>query len=197
SSANGSLKEKTNPYIIRRLKENLKHFDGTTIFPKRTTKTIQFELTESELDLYDNVTNYVREYFNKAITNGSQCTAFAMMLLQRRLSSSIDAIYLSLKRRHGRLVELYKQTEKERKKHLRRLKRIESENYLEESNEQQEIIEKQLEHSVMDVDIKELKKEILVLKGLIKQAERIKLYEVERKYQELEETLFGLDGLLQ
>src|SRR5699024_9951454 len=49
SSANGSLKEKTNPYIIRRLKENLKHFDGTTIFPKRTTKTIQFELTESEL----------------------------------------------------------------------------------------------------------------------------------------------------
>src|SRR5699024_867091 len=173
------------------------NFDGTPIFPKRTTKTIQFELTESELKLYDNVTNYVREYFNKAITSGSQSTAFAMMLLQRRLSSSIDAIHLSLKRRYTRLVELYKHTEKERKRHLRKVKIIESENYLEENSEQQEKIEEQLEQSVTDIDMKELKKEILVLKGLIKQSERIKLYEIERKYQELEETLFGLDGILQ
>jgi len=197
SVVNETLKEKVNPFMIRRLKENLINFDGTPIFPKRTTKTIQFELTESELKLYDNVTNYVREYFNKAITSGSQSTAFAMMLLQRRLSSSIDAIHLSLKRRYTRLVELYKHTEKERKRHLRKVKIIESENYLEENSEQQEKIEEQLEQSVTDIDMKELKKEILVLKGLIKQSERIKLYEIERKYQELEETLFGLDGILQ
>ena len=108
---NESLKEKTNPFIIRRLKENLINFDGTPIFPKRTTKTIQFDFTEVELDLYENVTKYVQEYFNKAIYNGSQSTAFAMMLLQRRLSSSIEAIYLSLKRRYARLVKLYKQTD--------------------------------------------------------------------------------------
>ena len=196
SVVNESLKEKVNPFMIRRLKENLVHFDGTPIFPKRTTKTIQFELTDSELDLYDNVTNYVREYFNKAISDGSQSTAFAMMLLQRRLSSSIQAIYLSLKRRYARLLRLYKQTEEERKKYLRRIKRIESDNYLEESSGEQERIEKILEQSVANIDMKELKKEILVLKGLIKQAERIKLYEEERKYQELEETLFGLEGLL-
>jgi len=77
------------------------------------------------------------------------------------------------------------------------MKKIETENYLEESNEYQEEIEKQLELSVAEVDMKELKKEILVLKGLIKQAERIKLYEVERKYQELEDTLFGMNGLLE
>ncbi|GAE27485.1 helicase [Halalkalibacter wakoensis JCM 9140] len=93
-----SLKEKTNPFIIRRLKENLKNFDGTPLFPKRTTKTIQFTLTDEELALYEDVTQYVREHFNRAITNGSNSTAFAMMLLQRRLSSSLDAIYLSLKR---------------------------------------------------------------------------------------------------
>ncbi|ONK21266.1 helicase [Bacillus sp. VT-16-64] len=197
STVNENLREKSNPFIIRRLKENLKNFDGTPIFPKRTTKTIQFELTEEELDLYDSVTEYVREYFNKAISNGSQSTAFAMMLLQRRLSSSIDAIYLSLKRRYKRLVKLYKQTDAERKKYFNKMKRIETENYLEESNEYQEEIEKQLELSVAEVDMKELKKEILVLKGLIKQAERIKLYEVERKYQELEDTLFGMNGLLE
>lgn len=197
STVNESLREKSNPFIIRRLKENLKNFDGTPIFPKRTTKTIQFELTGEELDLYDSVTEYVREYFNKAISNGSQSTAFAMMLLQRRLSSSIDAIYLSLKRRYKRLVKLYKQTDAERKKYFNKMKKIETENYLEESNEYQEEIEKQLELSVAEVDMKELKKEILVLKGLIKQAERIKLYEVERKYQELEDTLFGMNGLLE
>src|SRR5699024_4374580 len=151
SVVNETLKEKVNPFMIRRLKENLINFDGTPIFPKRTTKTIQFELTESELKLYDNVTNYVREYFNKAITSGSQSTAFAMMLLQRRLSSSIDAIHLSLKRRYTRLVELYKHTEKERKRHLRKVKIIESENYLEENSEQQEKIEEQLEQSVTDI----------------------------------------------
>ena len=197
STINESLREKSNPFIIRRLKENLKNFDGTPIFPKRTTKTIQFELKEEELDLYDAVTEYVREYFNKALNNGSQSTAFAMMLLQRRLSSSIDAIYLSLKRRYRRLIKLYKQTDAERKKYLNKMKRIETDNYLEESNEYQEQIEKQIELSIAEVDMKELKKEILVLKGLIKQAERIKLYEVEKKYQELEETLFGMDGILE
>src|SRR5699024_3940159 len=108
-----------------------------------------------------------------------------MMLLQRRLSSSIDAIYLSLKRRYKRLIKLYKNTDAERKKYLSKMKRIETDNYLEESNEHQQKIENQIELSIAEVDMKELKKEILVLKGLIKQAERIKLYEVEKKYQEL------------
>ncbi|WP_078596328.1 DEAD/DEAH box helicase [Evansella clarkii] len=197
SSVNESIREKSNPFIIRRLKENLKNFDGSPIFPKRTTKTIQFELTEGELDLYESVTNYVSQYFNKAINNGSESTAFAMMLLQRRLSSSLDAIYLSLKRRYARLVSLYKQTETERKRYLNKLKRIETEHYLEEGNEYQEEVERKLELSTDEINLKELKKEILVLKGLIKQAEHIKFYEVEKKYQELEETLFGLNGLLQ
>lgn len=161
STVNDSLREKSNPFIIRRLKENLKNFDGTSIFPKRTTKTIQFELTEEELDLYDSVTEYVRENFNKAINNGSQSTAFAMMLLQRRLSSSIDAIYLSLRRRYKRLVKLYKQTDTERKKYINKMKRIETNNYLEESNEHQEKVEKQIELSVAEVDMKELKKKFL------------------------------------
>ena len=196
SVVNESLKEKVNPFMIRRLKENLVNFDGTPIFPKRTTKTIQFELTQSELDLYENVTKYVREYFNKAISDGSQSTAFAMMLLQRRLSSSIEAIYLSLKRRYARLVKLYKQTATERKKFLSKLKRVDTEGYLEEGNDFQEKIEMMLEQSVSNIDLDELKKEITVLKELVQQAEHIKLYEVERKYEELEETLFGIDGLL-
>ncbi|MDC7724450.1 helicase-related protein [Priestia megaterium] len=191
-----SLKERTNPFMIRRLKENLKQFDGTPLFPKRTTKTIQFSLTDEELDLYDAVTEYVREYFNRAMNNGNNSTAFAMMLLQRRLSSSIDAIYLSLKRRYNRLFKLYKQTESERNKFLKKMKALETETYLEEGNEVQERLENQLEQSIDMINTKELKKELIVLKKLIQQAENIKLYAVERKYQELEDSLFGPRGLL-
>lgn len=191
-----SLRERTNPFIIRRLKENLKNFDGTPIFPKRTAKTIQFNLTDEELALYDAVTEYVRDHFNRAINNGSNSTAFAMMLLQRRLSSSIDAIYLSLKRRYSRLYKLYKQTESERTKFLRKLRTLETENYLEEASDVQEKLESKLEESIDVIDTAELKKELIVLKKLIQQAENIKLYTVERKYQELEETLFGENGLL-
>src|SRR5699024_6655611 len=36
--------EKSNPYIIRRLKEKMVQFDGTPLFPKRTTKTLGFDL---------------------------------------------------------------------------------------------------------------------------------------------------------
>lgn len=196
SKAKESLKEKTNPFIIRRLKENLKNFDGTPLFPRRTTKTIQYQLTDEELALYEAVTEYVQNYYNRAINNGSHSTAFAMMLLQRRLSSSIDAIYLSLKRRYGRLYKLYKQTEEERQKYMRKLKSIETENYLEEGNDVQEQLESQFEQSIDVIDPIELKKELLILKKLIQQAENIKLFAVERKYQELEDTLFGLYGLL-
>nr|WP_235888024.1 DEAD/DEAH box helicase family protein [Neobacillus paridis] len=52
TGVNETLREKSNPFIIRRLKENLVNFDGTPIFPKRTTKTIQYHLTDEELDLY-------------------------------------------------------------------------------------------------------------------------------------------------
>lgn len=190
SSINRNLREKANPYVIRRLKENLTHFDGTPIFPKRTTKTIKFQLTNEELSLYNSVTDYVRLYFNRAINNGNNSTAFAMMLLQRRLSSSLAAIHLSLKRRYKRLEKLYYQTEIERKRYLEKIKKINFDNYLDEGNEFQENIENELELSFDEIDLEELQKELKVLKKLIHQTENVRHYTVERKYQELEKTLF-------
>ena len=55
-----SLKDKSNPFIIRRIKENLKNFDGTPLFPKRTTKSIEYHLSDEEKELYELVTDYVR-----------------------------------------------------------------------------------------------------------------------------------------
>lgn len=195
-SVNETLKEKANPFIIRRLKENIKNFDGTPLFPKRTVKTIQYELSQPELQLYENVTNYVRHYFNRAINSGSNSTAFAMMLLQRRLSSSVAAIDLSLRRRRKRLQHLLELTLKERKQFIDKTKAINIDEYSDEALDLQEKIEQQLELVVDQIDPEELQIEIDQLSRLIKQTTYLKANAIERKYDELEKTLFGLNGLL-
>ena len=94
--------------LMRRMvKESLVKFDGTPLFPERVAHTISYELTLGELQLYDEVTAYVRDEFNRAEALQSDKRAgtvgFALTILQRRLASSPEAIYQSLKRRRERL----------------------------------------------------------------------------------------------
>ena len=195
-STGETLRDKTNPFIIRRLKESMVNFDGTPIFPKRTTKTIQYELTEPELDLYHAVTKYVQTHFNRALNAGQNSTAFAMMLLQRRLSSSIEAIHRSLGRRYKKLLAILDQTELERKKYSQKLERLYENNLEEEVTESPDLLERKLELAVDTVDIDALKEEIAELKKLLIMTTSLKKYGLEKKYVELEEMLFGMDGLV-
>ncbi|ASS85707.1 helicase [Geobacillus lituanicus] len=189
-----TLRDKTNPFIIRRLKEHLKYFDGTPLFPKRTTKTITYHLSEQELKLYEAVTQYVKEHFNRAINRGNNSTAFAMMLLQRRLSSSIEAIHLSLKRRYHRLMNLL---EEAKQKQVIPSEEILVDEYEEATLEEQEIFEMKSETCVDAIDLAELELEIEELKKLIAYSGYLREHGVERKWMELEKTLFGAEGLLQ
>jgi len=50
-----SLKNKDNPLFIRRLKEDLKDFEGKPIFTRRFPKTIKFRLSVPEWELYRDV----------------------------------------------------------------------------------------------------------------------------------------------
>ena len=195
-SASESLRDKSNPFIIRRLKESMVNFDSTPIFPKRTTKTIQYELTEPELDLYDAVTEYVQTHFNRAMNAGNNSTAFAMMLLQRRLSSSIEAIHRSLGRRYKKLLAILDKTEAERKKFSQRLEKLYNNGLEEEITDTQDVLEKKLELAVDIIDIDVLKEEIAELKKLLIKTTSLKKYGSEKKYLELEEMLFGVDGLI-
>jgi superfamily II DNA or RNA helicase len=99
--------------VMRRLvKEDLYRFDGTPLFPERLAYTAQYDLTEDEARLYAEVTAYVREEMNRVERNVSDAdgggqqrvnVGFALMTLQRRLASSPEAIFRSLKRRRERL----------------------------------------------------------------------------------------------
>ena len=98
--------------LMRRLvKEELRRFDGTRLFPERRAYTVDYELSPEEARLYAEVTDYVRNEMGRAeseIRSGKQrnCIGFALTMLQRRLASSPLAIYLSLKRRRERLERL-------------------------------------------------------------------------------------------
>ena len=66
-----------------------------------------FKLSDGEAALYKSVTEYVREEFNRveALENDTRAgtVGFALTILQRRLASSPEAIYMSIQRRKKRL----------------------------------------------------------------------------------------------
>src|SRR5262249_6881395 len=94
--------------LMRRMvKENLLKFDATPLFPERFACTIPYKLSQAEAQLYKAVTDYVRGEFNRAeeLQNDKRAgtVGFALTILQRRLASSPEAIYQSLRRRRERL----------------------------------------------------------------------------------------------
>ncbi|MBX6330268.1 MAG: DUF3883 domain-containing protein [Gemmatimonadaceae bacterium] len=102
--------------LMRRMvKENLLKFDGRPLFPERIAYTVPFKLSDGEARLYKEVTEYVREEFNRAdaLENDKRAgtVGFALTILQRRLASSPEAIYQSLRRRRERLEKRLRELE--------------------------------------------------------------------------------------
>jgi superfamily II DNA or RNA helicase len=94
--------------LMRRMvKENLLTFDATPLFPERLAYTVPYTLSDPEAQLYKAVTDYVRDEFNRAeaLQNDKRAgtVGFALTILQRRLASSPEATYQSLRRRRKRL----------------------------------------------------------------------------------------------
>src|ERR1700730_18038578 len=93
--------------LMRRMvKEDMVKFDGTPLFPERKAYTVNYTLSSLESALYESVTDYVKTEMGKAdqlhgARKGS--VGFALTALQRRLASSPEAIYQSLRRRRERL----------------------------------------------------------------------------------------------
>jgi superfamily II DNA or RNA helicase len=102
--------------LMRRMvKENLLKFDGKPLFPERIAYTVPYKLSDTEARLYKEVTEYVREEFNRAeaLQNDKRAgtVGFALTVLQRRLASSSEAIYQSLRRRRERLEKRLRELE--------------------------------------------------------------------------------------
>jgi superfamily II DNA or RNA helicase len=193
--------------MMRRLvKEQLLTFDGKPLFPERLAYTAAYKLSDGEASLYADVTAYVRTEFNRAEAlekDGRKGTVgFALTVLQRRLASSPEAIYQSLKRRRERL-ESHLREEKVlarggRSPLLAQLQsRPLSDEELTELEEGDDVsvdeLEKCEEQIVVDATaagtIEELQVEIEILKRLEAAALAVRRSGVDRKWDELSKIL--------
>jgi len=176
-----SVENKDNPIFLRRLKEDMRTFDGHPIFPPRHVNTAPFRLTDGERDLYNEVTRYVQDYYDKAKENRS--ISFALVILQRRLTSSSYAIYRSLVRRKARLEELLDLPERIRQdaEDYLRVQNLSEEELEDMAEADREKIEQRLEHLTIAKNIDDVKAELVELDRLIERAEQVREQESESK----------------
>ncbi len=88
-----------NKFFIRRLKEDMRDWQGMPLFKNRHTKTVAYELTPEEKELYDAVTQYLTQKKEEATATKNIHVSLALTVLQRRLVSSIYAIKNTLEKR--------------------------------------------------------------------------------------------------
>jgi superfamily II DNA or RNA helicase len=207
----GAHKVDVSDMMRRMVKEELLKFDGTPLFPERRAYSANYELSDPESVLYYEVTNYVRNEMNRADNlDGKRkgTVGFALTQLQRRLASSPEAIYQSLKRRRKRL-----ESRLEEMKLLARGQRIHQEGIAETLGEY--AVKKQIElpEDIDELDdalsaeeyelyadqvvdqataaetIPELEAEILILKDLEYQALGLVQSGSDKKWEELSHLL--------
>ena len=96
-------KDGLNKFFIRRLKEDMKDWDGHPLYKNRFTKTVSYQLTPEEKYLYDQVTNYLTRRKEEATEEKNIHVSLALAVMQRRLVSSIYAIKNTLYKRWNAL----------------------------------------------------------------------------------------------
>ncbi|MBM4953952.1 DUF3883 domain-containing protein [Vibrio parahaemolyticus] len=203
----GAHKVDVSDMMRRMVKEELLKFDGTPLFPERRAYTANYELSPMEASLYEQVTTYVREEMNRADKLDSKKknnVGFALTMLQRRLASSPEAIYQSLKRRRKRLEARLEETKlMARGQTVRKdgvaetfgeysvKKRIDIPDNFDEldedlSAEEYEILAEQVvDQATAAETIPELEAEILILKDLEYQALSVVQSGNDKKWEEL------------
>lgn len=190
--------------VMRRLvKEELLKFDGKPLFPERIAYTVNYDLSPQEAQLYQAVTEYVQEEFNRAdnLNNERKTTVgFALTILQRRLASSPEAIYQSLRRRRERLEHRLAEEKmgKRAAEYTSNLGDYDDDDL--PADEQEEMEEKVVDHASAAATIAELEAEIRTLKKLEKMANDVRVSGIDRKWEELSRLLqdnsamFGDEG---
>jgi len=187
----------------RMLKEELLKFDGTRLFPERRAYTVTYKLSDLEAKLYEEVTAYVRDEFNRVERlkdpNRKGTVGFALTILQRRLASSPEAIYQSLKRRRERLESRLREAEVLYRGSLVSLpEKMKELSFTEEevedlqdlpAEELEDLEEEVIDQATAAQTIEELRSEIETLKRLEKLALAVRATGVDRKWEELSKLL--------
>lgn len=193
--ADGSHKVDASDLMRRMVKEEMLRFDGTKLFPERKAYTANYKLSDIEANLYESVTSYVKAEMGKAeALDGARkgSVGFALTALQRRLASSPEAIFQSLRRRKDRL-----EAKLQEEKLLSRGQKIKVQTFDAPpeddddltAEEQEELEEKLVDTATAAESIAELEAEIIILADLVLQARRVVESEQDKKWEELSTIL--------
>ena len=182
--------------LMRRMvKEELVKFDNTPLFPERRAYTVNYKLSEIEAALYEAVTDYVRTEMGKAdeLTGSRKgSVGFALTALQRRLASSPEAIYQSLKRRRERLEGRLREEKlgaRGRRALAEVLQQVPDDDDDLTAEEQENLEENLVDDATAAKSIAELEAEIVLLKGLEEQSRALVASGQDRKWDELSRIL--------
>ena len=182
--------------LMRRMvKEEMVKFDGRPLFPERRAYTVNYTLSDLEAALYETVTQYVQTEMGKADElDGKRrgSVGFALTALQRRLASSPEAIYQSLKRRRERLERRLREEDfaaKGQQVLAQTLAAIPEDDDDLDAEEQETLEETLVDQATAARTIAELEQEILILKGLEQQASDVVASGQDRKWEELSRIL--------
>jgi superfamily II DNA or RNA helicase len=184
--------------LMRRMvKERLLKFDGTPLFPERIAYTVNYTLSDGEARLYKEVTEYVQDQFNLADRLNSEgrrgTVGFALVSLQRRLASSPEAIYQSIRRRRERLEKRLREEQLLRRGATAPLESVGpslSSDDIEDLDDAPDIEVEEAENQIIDQataaqTIAELEKEIAILRTLENLALEVRRSGKDRKWDEL------------
>jgi len=182
--------------LMRRMvKEELVKFDGRPLFPERKAYTANYKLSDLEVALYEAVTEYVKTEMGKADElDGKRrgSVGFALTALQRRVASSPEAIYQSLKNRRERLEKRLREEkvgERGRQLNAETLEDIPEDDDDLAAEEQEELEEKLVDQATAAQTIEELEAEIASLGDLVEQAKGVVVSGNDRKWDELSKIL--------
>jgi superfamily II DNA or RNA helicase len=180
------------PWFLRRIKEELVDFDGRKLFRKRYPITVPFELSQPEKYLYDQVTKYINKYLGKTKGRKQAAVALARTVLQRRLASSLNAIFNSLKKRRQRFADLLEELDglspaEQRQRLLNLGKPVDSEAGSDDINDEE--LEDLAVESTVAEQMDQLREELRELERLVRLAQQTIDLGTETKLTKLKECL--------
>ncbi len=180
-----SVHDRDNPLFLRRLKEDLRDFEGRPLFPPRCVHTRPYRLNNEEKRLYNAVTQYVETSYNRALAKEKRNVAFALLILQRRMASSVRAVRRSLERRKSRLEKLLSMGQWLAEGGTIDEDELEDAPEVERLRQEEELLERLTAAETRE----ELLEEIRTLDELIRLAREAERHEVETKLNELREVM--------
>jgi superfamily II DNA or RNA helicase len=183
-----------NRFFLRRLKEEMIDWNSQPLFKDRHTKTVGYDLTPEEKTLYEDVTKYVRSRRKEAIAKKNRNVELTLMVMQRRLASSLYAITRTLENRLKSLGEVLEILNDPRRTAAEKKRLLTNEanpddprdisEYEDLTEEERDLIDRRIFRQVLTADPEKIEQERNEVERLLRQAKGMSKHK-EAKFSEL------------